>query len=73
LSQVRWSEDLAISGNIDRPAARTGMVRARLQLEAAEGRGGELQVEWPEGVANSSAAVRGTLGGAPVLARLRAP
>jgi pimeloyl-ACP methyl ester carboxylesterase len=73
LSQVRWSEDLAISGNIDGPAARTGMVRARLRLEAAEGRGGELQVEWPEGVANSSAAVRGTVDGAAVLARLRAP
>jgi hypothetical protein len=73
LNQVRWTEDLVVSGTIDKPAARTGLVRARLQLDPAEARGGELRVEWPEGVANSSAAVRGTLSGATVLASTPAP
>lgn len=73
LNQVRWTEDLVVSGNIDKPAARTGMVRARLQLDPAEARGGELRVEWQQGVANASAAVRGTLSGATVLAQTPAP
>jgi hypothetical protein len=73
LNQVRWTEDLAVSGNIDKAAARIGWVRARLQLDPAEARGGELRVEWREGMANSSTAVRGTLGGATVLARTPAP
>jgi pimeloyl-ACP methyl ester carboxylesterase len=73
LNQVRWTEDLVVSGNIDRPASRTGFVRARLRLDPAEARGGELRVEWREGVADSSTAVRGTLGGATVLARTPAP
>ncbi|MGC1523543.1 MAG: hypothetical protein WA803_18510, partial [Steroidobacteraceae bacterium] len=73
LNQVRWTEDLVVSGNIDKAAARTGMVRARLQLDPGDARGGELRVEWREGVANSAAAIRGTLGGAAVLARTPAP
>jgi hypothetical protein len=73
LNQVRWTEDLAVSGTIVKPAARTGLVRARLQLDPAEARGGELRVEWRDGVANASAAVRGNLAGAAVLASTRAP
>ncbi len=73
LNQVRWTEDLAVSGNIDRPAARSGMVRARLRLDPADARGGELRVEWREGVANSTTAVSGTLGAAAVSARTLAP
>jgi pimeloyl-ACP methyl ester carboxylesterase len=73
LNQVRWTEDLVVSGNIDKPAARIGLVRARLQLDPAEARGGELRLEWREGVADSTASVRGTLGGATVLASTPAP
>jgi pimeloyl-ACP methyl ester carboxylesterase len=73
LNQVRWTEDLAVSGNIDKPAGRSGLVRARLQLDPAEARGGELRVEWREGAANAGAAIRGTLGGATVLAGTPAP
>lgn len=73
LNQVRWTEDLAVSGTIDKPAARTGTVRARLQLAAADGTGGELNVEWPEGVANAAAVVAGTVGGATLRARTPAP
>jgi pimeloyl-ACP methyl ester carboxylesterase len=73
LNQVRWTEDLTVSGNIDKPLARTGMVRALLQLTTADGLGGELAVEWPEGIAGSSADIRGALGGAVVHARTPAP
>jgi pimeloyl-ACP methyl ester carboxylesterase len=73
LTQVRWTEDLAVSGKIDKPLGRTGVVRAFLQLAAADALTGELTVEWPEGIAGSSAAIRGTLGGATVIARTPAP
>jgi hypothetical protein len=73
LNQVRWTEDLTVSGKIDKPLARTGMVRARLRLATADGLGGELAVEWPEGIAGSSADIRGALGGAVVRARTPAP
>ena len=73
LTEVRWTEDLAVSGTIDRPVARTGAVRASLHLTAADGLTGDLTVDWPEGIADSSAAIRGTLGGAPVLGHTPAP
>ena len=73
LTQVRWTEDLTISGTIEKPASRTGRVRAALQLLAADGQSGELSVQWLEGVADSSAAVQGTLGGSAVRARTAAP
>jgi hypothetical protein len=73
LKEVRWTEDLAVSGKIDKPLARTGSVRASLELFDGGRRIGQLRIEWPEGVAGSNAAVRGTLNGASVLARTPAP
>ena len=73
LTQVRWTEDLAVSGQIDKPTARTGVVRALLHLAAADGLIGNLTVEWREGIADSSAVIRGKLGGAAVKARTLAP
>jgi hypothetical protein len=64
---------LSVSGKIDKPAARTGTVRASLHVAEADGLTGELAVEWPEGIANSDASVRGTLGGVRVIARTPAP
>jgi len=73
LNQVRWTEDLTVSGKIDKPLARTGVVRALLRLATADGPGGELVLEWPEGIAGSSADIRGALGGPVVRARTPAP
>jgi pimeloyl-ACP methyl ester carboxylesterase len=73
LNQVRWTEDLAVSGKIDKPLARSGTVRCTLHLAAADGQSGDLNVEWPEGVSGSSAGIRGMLGGAVVRARTAAP
>jgi pimeloyl-ACP methyl ester carboxylesterase len=73
LDQVRWTEDLAVSGKIDRPVARTGVVRASLRLSGADGQSGDITVEWPEGVAESIAAIRGSMNGRAVSARAPAP
>jgi pimeloyl-ACP methyl ester carboxylesterase len=73
LNQVRWTEDLAVSGKIDKPLARTGTVRASLHLATADGLTGEVTVKWPEGIAGPSAGVQGTLGGEAVRARTPAP
>ncbi len=73
LDQVRWTEDLAVSGKIDRPMTRTGSVHASLHLAAADGLTGEVTIDWPEGVADSVATIRGRLGGNAVQARTPAP
>jgi pimeloyl-ACP methyl ester carboxylesterase len=73
LNQVRWTEDLTVSGKIDKPLARTGTVRASLHLAAADGLTGELTVAWTQGIAASVARIRGTLGGEAVHARTPAP
>jgi len=73
LHQVRWTQDLAVSGTIDTPMAQSGTVRALLQVVTADGLTGELTVEWPEGIAGSSAGIHGRLGGDVVFARAPAP
>ena len=73
LTQVRWAEDLAVSGEIDKPVDRSGTVRATLHLAGAGTVTGDLKVEWPEGVAASMAAIHGSINGVPVLARTAAP
>jgi pimeloyl-ACP methyl ester carboxylesterase len=73
LDKVRWTEDLAVSGRIDEPLRRTGTVRATLELVDSDRRSGVFHIEWPEGVAGSRAAIRGTLNGISVLARTPAP
>jgi pimeloyl-ACP methyl ester carboxylesterase len=73
LNRVQWTQDLTVSGAIDKPAARTGTVRATLQFAEAGGKAGDISVEWPEGIAASVAAVRGTVAGASVVARVPAP
>jgi len=46
LRQVRWTEDLAVSGTIDKPADRAGTVRALLALEGPQGLAGRLVIQW---------------------------
>ena len=72
LHQVRWTEDLAVSGTIDKPRRRGGAVRASLHLDASGGSLGDLVAEWREDIADSSATISGALGGAAVRARIMA-
>jgi pimeloyl-ACP methyl ester carboxylesterase len=72
LTDVRWTEDLAVSGTVDWPG-RSGEARAQLQLAGPAGMAGTLAVSWPEGVADARARARGVLGGATVEAEAPAP
>lgn len=72
LREVRWTEDLGVSGEIDWPG-RTGTVRANLQVSAPPQLHGQLEALWPEGVARARATVRGTLGAAAVSAEAPVP
>jgi pimeloyl-ACP methyl ester carboxylesterase len=71
LREVRWTEDLAVSGRIDWPGTR-GTVRAELHVEAP-GASGSLELSWPEGVGDARAQARGTLEGKAVAAEAPAP
>ena len=73
LTRVQWTQDLAVSGKIDKPVARTGTVRASLHFAEAGGTAGDINVEWPEGIAVPGAAIRGAVAGAAVVARVPAP
>ncbi len=73
LTELRWTEDLAVSGKIEKPRGRAGEVRARLHLAAVGGLTGDVAVKWPEGIAGSRTTIRGFLGGAAVHARTSAP
>lgn len=72
LHEVRWTEDVVVSGEIDSPA-RSGVVRAVLELSAPQGERGKLEAQWPEGVSGARATVRGTLGTHAVVAEAPAP
>ena len=71
LEEVRWTEDVAVSGRIDSPG-RSGLVRAWLTLRSPAGRG-TLKLEWPEGVRAPRATARGRLSGRTVAAEAPAP
>ncbi len=67
LREVRWTEDLAISGRIDAPL-RSGVVHAALELHGAAEVRGRLGLEWREGVSGTHATARGKLAGRTVVA-----
>jgi len=73
LTDVRWTEDVAVSGEIDKPVARHGVVHASLRTAGPAPFTGTLAIEWPEGQAGSVAKVGGNLGGSAVAARTPAP
>jgi pimeloyl-ACP methyl ester carboxylesterase len=71
LEEVRWTEDVRASGQIDWPG-RSGIVHAALALKTAAGEG-TLELAWPEGVSNARATARGALAGKAVVAEAPAP
>jgi len=75
LDRVRWTEDLVVSGTIDAPSARSGMVRATLEVDAspADAMRGLLTVRWSEGSAGATARIDGRWGSALVAAQTTAP
>jgi pimeloyl-ACP methyl ester carboxylesterase len=72
LREVRWSEDLRVTGGIDWPG-RSGLVHAHLTLLGPGAIHGTLELEWPEGVVDPRATVHGELGSHAVVAETSAP
>jgi pimeloyl-ACP methyl ester carboxylesterase len=73
LHRVRWTEDMAVSGAIDKSAGRPGAVRAQLVLAGPAGLAGRLRIQWRDGGPEARAQIRGTIGGAAVVAQTPAP
>jgi len=73
LDKVRWTDDLAVSGEIVAPMASTGLVRARVRLNASGEFGGVLRARWRQGLAAERVAINGTLGGVVLRAESAAP
>jgi pimeloyl-ACP methyl ester carboxylesterase len=72
LRNVRWSEDLAVSGTLHCPDQR-GRVTGELTLAGVDEMSGALSVSWTEGEARARAQIRGKLGAAVVAAEMAAP
>ena len=70
LRQVRWTEDLSVSGRIEWPG-RTGMAHAQLELHSARA-SGRLELSWPEGASGGRATATGVLAGKAVAAETEA-
>jgi len=70
LDQVRWTEDLAVSGTTIRDK-KTGEVRADLTLSGAGT--GKLSIRWNEKEATPRALIAGTIGQRTVHAWVQAP
>jgi pimeloyl-ACP methyl ester carboxylesterase len=72
LHDVRWTEDLAVSGSLDW-RGRSGSAGGRLTLAGPAASSGVLKVQWLEGVAQARAKIYGVLGGKSVVAEMSAP
>jgi len=72
LREVRWTEDLAVSGRVSWQP-RGGGADASLTLAGPPGMSGSLKVHWDEGVAQARAQVHGELAQARVVADMSAP
>jgi len=62
LHEVRWSEDVTVSGQIDSRGMRT-TVRAALRLQDATGRHGALSLRWQADDAQTIASLHGRIDG----------
>jgi pimeloyl-ACP methyl ester carboxylesterase len=73
LYRVRWTEDLSVSGAVERSPGRAATVRARIRIDGVDGEAGELQFGWREGSAHALATIRGSIDGHRLVAAARAP
>jgi pimeloyl-ACP methyl ester carboxylesterase len=73
LEAVRWTEDLAVSGTIERmpDAART--IRAVISIDGPDGLRGSLNILWKDRLPDALADIEGTIGGHGIAAHVTAP
>ena len=72
LDDIRWTDDVSVSGVID-CSGHTGPVHGTLHVKAPQGASGTLEVEWTEGAAQPRASITGKLGADSVVADAPAP
>jgi pimeloyl-ACP methyl ester carboxylesterase len=72
LRNVRWVEDLAVSGKLSWPD-HNARVAGELVLAGAAEVSGAISVSWIEGAAQPRAQIRGNLGNAIIAAEMAAP
>ena len=73
LDQVRWTEDLAVSGALERSPGPFAGIRARLKIAGLGGLDGTLRIGWHEGVPAPLARIDGVIGGQVLAAVAPAP
>lgn len=73
LDRMRWVNDVAVSGTIDRLERRHGAVRAALYLSPVDGKRGRFTLKWPDGADGAAVRINGTFGPTTVLAQSPAP
>jgi hypothetical protein len=73
LHDVRWTEDLAVSGTLKYPDQQRGRVTGELTLSGADEMNGMLSVSWTEGEARARAQIHGKLGNTAIAAEMAAP
>jgi pimeloyl-ACP methyl ester carboxylesterase len=72
LYEVRWAEDLGVSGKVVRPL-HNGTATAEVAVIGPGGNKGTLRIRWTEGVRQARAEVSGELADVPVVAETAAP
>lgn len=72
LTGVRWTEDVAVSGVIEKSRGTEGSTQAAITIDGPDA-SGHLDIRWREGGLRARARIRGLLGGVNVSAETPAP
>jgi hypothetical protein len=73
LYDVRWTEDVAVSGSFDLPPGRNPRILAQLKVAGRDGLQGDVRVTWPTVDVGSRARLTGRLNGATLAASAPVP
>ncbi len=73
LYDLRWTDDVAVSGSLELPPGRPRLVIAKLRVAGPDGLHGEMRVSWQDGGRDAQALVRGRLNGEALVASAPAP
>jgi len=73
LYDLRWTDDVAVSGSFDLPPGRNRLVIANLTVRGPDALHGEMRVTWLDGDSAPQAQLRGSLNGEALVASAPAP
>jgi hypothetical protein len=71
--KLRWTGDVAVSGDADFDYDFPGAITARLKIKTSGGERGELTLSWNSRTANADARITGRLAGREIHASVYAP